>query len=115
MTGQIPPYGVNFRRESTSWNAVFGNTIYVLKRDNEWFIRSDKKSKQWWLFHGMNRDMATIYGVVQPTFTKAMQLILDGIEGGFYIVKDGVHDRECGLQGSGLNKSCTCPVDNRSA
>ena len=84
MTGQIPPYGENFKRESTSWHPVLGNTIYVLKIDNEWFIRPDKKSKRWYVFHGMNRDMATRMGRVQPSFTRAMQLLLDGIREGYY-------------------------------
>ena len=87
MSGQIPPYGVNFRRENVDgWDPVFGSRVYVLKRDNEWFIRADKPSKRWFVFHGMNRDMATNMGRVQPSFTAAMQLLLDGIAYGYYIV-----------------------------
>ena len=113
MTGQIPPYGVNFRRESmNAWHPTMGSRIYVLKQDNEWFIRADKSSKQWQLFHGMNRDMATPMGKVQPNFSAAMRLMLDGINEGFYVVRDGVHDAECKLQGSGMNKYCSCPIDN---
>jgi hypothetical protein len=111
MSGQIPPYGVNFRRESTSYHPTLANRVFVLKRDNEWFIRSDKTSKHWQVFHGAIFDQATPHGRVQPSFSAAMRLLLEGIDEGFYVAKGEVHSFDCGLQGSGLDKKCTCHVD----
>lgn len=95
MTGQIPPYGKNFKHDRVgSYHPTLSDTIYILKIDEEWFIRSDKKSKQWSLFHGWIRNNAVRYGKVQPSMAKAMQLLLDGIAGGFYIVNEPWQDRE---------------------
>jgi hypothetical protein len=119
MTGKIPPYGENFRHARVgSYHPVLSDTIYVLKVDNEWFIRSDKPSKRWYVFHGKNRDMATHMGKVLPNMRSAMKLLLDGIDQGFYdtiyaTTPKTVHDADCGLQGSGLDESCTCGVDAR--
>lgn len=89
MTGQIPPYGKNFMHDRVgTWSPTMNDTVYVLKRDHDWFIRSDKTSKRWRVFNGPFRDSATAYGKVQSSMAKAMQLLLDGIEGGFYIVND---------------------------
>jgi len=88
MSGQIPPYGENFERESMPYHPTMSNTIYKLKIDDDWFIRSDKTSKHWQVFHGSFRDLATPMGKVQPSLTKAMQLLLDGITGGFYVIKE---------------------------
>jgi hypothetical protein len=116
MSGQIPPYGENFRHGRVgTWNPIFSDTIYQLKANNEWFIRSDKKSKKWYVFVGWNRDMATRMGKVQPSLTKAMQLLLDGIAGEFYDITGAAHAPDCGLQGSGLNKRCTCGIDEKAA
>ena len=85
MTGQIPTYGDDFKHEHIAgWHPVLASRAYVLKIDNEWFIRSDKSSKRWYVFHGMNRDQATNMGKVQPSFGKAMHLLLDGIREGYY-------------------------------
>jgi hypothetical protein len=87
MTGQIPPYGKNFRRESERYTPDLANTVYVLKRDGSWFIRSDKTSKVWRLYRwhlDHNREMASPTGRPQPSMAKAMALLLAGIEGGFY-------------------------------
>ena len=112
MTGQIPPYGENFRHDRVgSWHPVLNDTLYVLKRDNEWFIRSAKGSKQWWVFQGWDRDTALQHGKVQSSMTNAMHLLVDGIEGGFYELHEDVHAPDCGLQGSGLDKRCTCHVE----
>lgn len=94
MTGRIPPYGENFTRKSTSYHPAYANRVFVLKIDNEWFIRSDKTSKHWQVFHGFIFDQATPHGKVQPSMAKAMQLLLDGIAGEFYIVNKPWQDRE---------------------
>ena len=93
MTGQIPPYGEHFRLESLSWSPDRANRAYVLRRDPGWFIRSDKKSKAWqvcWKVPGTaaSFDTATAMGRVQPTLTRAMSLLLDGIAQGFYPVRE---------------------------
>lgn len=84
MTGQIPKYGKNFRRESTRYHPDLANRVYALKRDPEWFIRSDKPSKIWRVYHGAQRDTATAFGTPLPTLTKAIARLLEGIEQGFY-------------------------------
>ena len=89
MSGQIPPYGKNFKRESLLYHPELASTIYVLKLDEEWFIRSDKTSKRWQVFQGWDRDRAASHGKVQTSMTKAMQLMLDGIAGGFYVLNHG--------------------------
>ena len=109
MTGQIPTYGDNFKHEHVAgYHPVLASRAYVLKIDNEWFIRSDKSSKRWYVFHGMNRDQAINMGKVQPSFGKAMHLLLDGIAGGFYYVRkpdsDGnwhcIHERQAAASGT---------------
>jgi len=88
MTGQIPPYGKNFKHDRVgTWHPALSDTIYILKLDEEWFIRPDKKSKRWYIFHGKDRDQATNMGKVQPNMRGAMQLLLDGIKQGFYDIK----------------------------
>lgn len=123
MTGQIPKYGAHFMRVSTNYHPAMANRVFVLKKDNEWFIRSDKTSKHWQVFHGVIFDQATQHGKVQPNMRAAMELLLDGIDQGFYVVNEAWQDRvaepghtsDCELQGSGLNKTCTCAVSNRGA
>lgn len=85
--GQIPSYGANFRLESLAWSPERANRAYVLKRDAAWFIRSDKASKVWRLYHwhlDHYREMASPVGKPQPSLAKAMALLLSGIEQGFY-------------------------------
>jgi len=89
MTGQIPPYGKNFRLESEPWTSDLANRSYVLKRDPHWFIRSDKTSKTWRVYHWhltYSRDLATPVGKPLPTLSAAMTRLLSGIEQGFYVV-----------------------------
>ncbi|HWI66829.1 MAG TPA: hypothetical protein VNS88_00360 [Nitrospiraceae bacterium] len=89
MSGQIPSYGKNFKHSRTaSYHPTLSSTYYMLKEDNEWFIRPDKTSKHWQVFHGWIIDRATPHGKIQTSMTKAMKLLLDGIEGGFYVVND---------------------------
>jgi hypothetical protein len=88
MTGQIPPYGKNFKHDRLPYHVTLASTIYVLRRDEDWFIRSDKTSKRWYIFNGRFRDQAINMGKVQPSMTKAMELLLDGIDQGFYAVQD---------------------------
>lgn len=82
--GQIPPYGGNFRWESTGYHPELANRVYVLKRDATWFIQSDKTSKQWFIYHGTTRDSAIRMGKPLPSLTAAMAMLLDGIAQGFY-------------------------------
>jgi hypothetical protein len=89
MTGQIPPYGKNFKHDRVgSYSPTFSDTIYVLKVDNEWFIRADKKSKRWQVFHGLDRIFAVPHGKVQPNMRSSMELLLDGIDQGFYVIRN---------------------------
>jgi hypothetical protein len=88
MTGQIPKYGKDFKWERIpGYHPTLAHRAYVLKRDQEWFIRSDKTSERWYIFNGMNRDAATQMGKVWPTLTVAMAKLLTGIEQGFYVLK----------------------------
>jgi len=94
MTGQIPPYGTNFRLESLSYTPDRANRAYVLKRDPAWFIRSDKTSKVWqvyWKTPGTagSPDTATAMGTPLPTLSLAMTRLLNGIAQGFYPVAGG--------------------------
>lgn len=89
MTGQIPKYGENFTHDRVgSYHPELADTFYYLTIDPEWFIRSDKTSKRWQVFHGMARDTATPHGKVQPNMRGAMALLLAGIAGEFYRLAD---------------------------
>lgn len=52
MTGQIPPYGDDFKRvDVLAYDPVFSSgRIYQLKSDTRYHLRSDKSSKRWMLF-----------------------------------------------------------------
>ena len=63
MTGQIPKYGAYFRLESLPYTPKQANRAYVLKRDPAWFIRSDRTSEIWQVYHGTARDTATPAGI----------------------------------------------------
>lgn len=82
--GQIPPYGADFRLESTPYHPELANRVYALKRDGFWFIRSDKTSGVWTIFYGGSRDTATAVAPPLPTLTAAMAKLLEGIAQGFY-------------------------------
>jgi hypothetical protein len=96
MTGQIPKYGEHFRWESVrGWHPSLASRVYALKADGDWFIRSDKTSKRWQVFHGPDRDTATPFGRVQPSMTAAMDLLVTGIEQGFYqLARAGTGDSD---------------------
>jgi hypothetical protein len=81
--GQIPKYGKHFRLESTGYHSL-ANRIYVLKTDERWFIRSDKTSKVWQIYHGIPRDRAIAMSTPLPSLGQAMTRLLQGIELGFY-------------------------------
>jgi hypothetical protein len=53
MTGQIPKYGAFFRRQSVDFEpgSDLASTIYVLKLDANWHIRSNGSSDKWWVFY----------------------------------------------------------------
>lgn len=78
MTGQIPPYGEFFRRESLPYSPDWANRQYVLKSDKRYAIRSDKTSESWHvLFCGRdccdpfpNMRGAMLYLVPQSTWRK---------------------------------------------
>lgn len=96
MTGQIPPYGGDFRRESTPYHPDLANTVYVFKTDPGWYIRSDKTSKKWRIYRfpsarplsgpvtELFQAMAVPVAVTQPSLTRAMRMLLDGVGQGFY-------------------------------
>lgn len=90
MSGQIPPYGKRgFRRVSENWTPDLANRVYVLKRDPAWFIRSDKTSEIWRVYHwhlDHSRELASPVGTPLSTFGGAMTRLLTGIEQGFYQV-----------------------------
>jgi hypothetical protein len=81
--GQIPPYGENFHRETVSYDRHLASTVYVLKRDARWFIRSDKTSHVWTVFYQTFAGPLPM-GYPVRTFTEAMTRLLDGIALGFY-------------------------------
>jgi hypothetical protein len=95
MTGQIPKYGRDFRLESLPWTPHLANRAYVLKRDPEWFIRSDKTSGTWRVYHtnlklhdtlDEARELAAPVGTPLPTLGLAMARLLEGIDRGFYTI-----------------------------
>lgn len=47
MTGQIPPYGEFFRRESIPYSAEYAGRRYVLKSDKRYAIVSNHNSEKW--------------------------------------------------------------------
>jgi len=95
MTGQIPKYGKHFRRISERWTPDLANRVYVLIRDPAWFIRSDKASKTWRVYHwhlNHDRELATPIGTPLPTLGLAMLRLLDGIDRGFYAISSRPDD-----------------------
>jgi hypothetical protein len=82
--GQIPPYGKHFRLEPTSYHRDLANRVYALKEDPAWFIRADKTSKVWAIYHGTSRDTAAVVKTPFPSLTAAMAKLLDGVSQGFY-------------------------------
>jgi hypothetical protein len=106
MTGQIPPYGRNFRHDrANAYHPALGQAIYRFKWDERWYIRADKSSKRWYIFDG-----ETQMGRVWPSLTVAMNKLIEGVKQGFYDI-NGTHLNNCKLQGSGMNKHCTCGLD----
>lgn len=117
MTGQIPPYGKNFQRESEPWTPDLANTVYVLKRDPAWFIRSDKTSKTWRVYHwhlDHNREMASSVGTPLPTFGLAMLRLLEGIDRGFYQIdtQDDTDTRDDVADAAHLSRIESSTCDN---
>jgi len=93
MSGRIPPYGKNFRLESTAWHPSLANRVYVLKRDPAWFLRSDKPSGKWQVFWkvpgtGATFDTAAPVGTPLGTMGEAMHRLLNGIALGCYAIAD---------------------------
>ena len=88
MTGQIPPYGEHFRRESTRYDETrtWASRRYALKADTRWDVTSDPTSELW----QVRLDGAAVSGI-RTTMAQAMDLLLDGIEDGYYRVRGDVH------------------------
>jgi len=85
MSGRIPPYGKNFRLENRPYDPELANRAYVLKADDTWFIRSDKTSEHWQVFRKIPGAAQIPEGRTQPTLGAAMNLLLDGIDYGYYV------------------------------
>jgi hypothetical protein len=85
----VPPYGKDFRLKDTGYHPVFASRVYVLKRDPRWFIRSDKTSKTWRIYHGPSFDTSPVMGTPLPRFKQAMDRLLAGIDQGFYQTEGG--------------------------
>lgn len=98
MSGQIPPYGEHFRRVSERWVPVnLASRVYVLKIDPAWFIRSDKTSETWHVYHwhlDHSRELASPVGTPLSTFGEAMTRLLTGIEQGFYQVAPAPEEKK---------------------
>jgi hypothetical protein len=106
MSGQIPPYGKNFKIGSATYHPTLGSSIYMYKWDHHWYIRADKGSKRWYIFHN---DIHM--GKVWPSLTVAMSKFVEGVKQGYYDIS-GAHLEKCKLQGSGVNKYCSCGLDD---
>jgi hypothetical protein len=86
MTGAIPPYGEHFRLEQLpSYDPQLSSSRYVLKIDSRWTIRSDRTRKRWHIYY-----QRIVISPVQPSLTKAMILLREGIDKGFYQVTAAV-------------------------
>jgi len=81
MTGEVAKYGENFRIEHVPPSPDMANRLYALKRNDDWWIRSDRSSTAWMIFH--NGAFITH----RSSLGKAMLAILRGIELGFYSTK----------------------------
>ena len=81
MTGEVAKYGENFRLEHVPPSPDMANRLYVLKRDDDWWIRSDKSSKIWMIFHN------GVFMTERSSLGKAMSAVFRGIELGFYSIK----------------------------
>lgn len=85
--GQIPPYGKNFELHSLHYHPELASRAYYLKRDVNWFIRSDKTSKVWDIWwSNPSGPHAVRMGKPCPSLTVAMARLLEGIDRGFYQV-----------------------------
>lgn len=98
MTGQIPKYGDNFRLEHTGYDHDYSHSVYVLKSDEQWFIRSRKGSKSWRVYYteppskmsGNGRFdpvFATAVSPVKISLSVAMEILITGAELGYYDAK----------------------------
>lgn len=90
MTGRIPPYGSDFRRESVHWDSSNGSwevngvnfssrmasRRYVLKEDVRFFIWSDGTSEKWAIFFNssVHRKPLMVRGPY-PTLRAAMAFL----------------------------------------
>ena len=75
MTGAIPKYGKNFRRERAEYIRGLSHTRYVLKRSAAWSIRSDITSEKWVIYWCPAGDWLAISRPFD-TFTEAMAALV---------------------------------------
>jgi len=114
MTGQIPRYGTFFKHDRVgAWHPTLNDAIYIFRENENWFIRANKGSKSWRVYRGADRNTAIAISDAVRTMSMAMELLENGADLRYYDMSiDGnVHMPNCGLQGSGLDKKCTCHVD----
>lgn len=85
MTGQIPPYGRFFRLERAErWDPFLTHSLYVLRVDGDWLIRSDKTRKRWRVYY----RGVPVGNIVFPSLTSAMGA-LTGVAAVLYEGHDG--------------------------
>lgn len=92
MTGQIPSYGQHFALVSLPYSPILANRAYTLKANPDWYIRSDKTSKCWRVYHcpaGGDRELAAPVGTPLTSMGLAMARLLEGIDQGFYALFPG--------------------------
>lgn len=75
MTGAIPKYGKNFRRQSMPYerDQDVATRAYVLKANPAWYIRSTRDSEHWTLYIAGPEGAAFPMGKASDTLTEAMR------------------------------------------
>lgn len=91
MTGQIPKYGEHFAlKRAAEWSPTLASSVYALKIDPRWLIRSDKTSKKWTIFFAYAEVGEAIpVSIVMPSLGRAMGSLLSGIKEGYYAAMEG--------------------------
>jgi len=77
MTGAIPPYGTHFvRADAEGWDRYYNSTLYRWRGNLDYYLRSDKTSKKWYVFRGSLRISEQPY----PSLTTAMVGFLEVVK-----------------------------------
>lgn len=78
MTGQIPKYGENFRLEQLPYamGQDLASRRYVLKADNNYFIRSNRSSEKWGMYIDRGDNPPVKIATSRNTLTEAMTRLL---------------------------------------